>query len=276
MGVAEDRGAVGLDVVDVLTALHVHDPGAPGPVHDVGRPPDRPEGPHGRVHTPRDVVATALEQLLVGQATGPWALLLLVRRLARDVPEVVDRIVYEVAGEGLHGEGRPVAAVTGTAPLLVGDRVEARGQGLGGLRQLTGDHRRILATVGVLHGRGVLVPVGVGGAVPGEHQLEALVVEAAHVAHVARVLEGGPHPRPGARRDQLGGAPEDLHPAPGVGPQQPRHPAWIDIGGHEPALRARAVEHPGPVLVISTDRVIRTDRLSHGGRGSPRAGGRST
>ena len=67
-GVAQDAGAVALDVVDVAVALHVPDVSALRPCHEVGRPADRPERPHRRVHPAGEHLAGPLEQSGIRQS----------------------------------------------------------------------------------------------------------------------------------------------------------------------------------------------------------------
>src|SRR5918998_6775450 len=50
-----------------------------------------------------------------------------------DVDEVVDRVVHEVAGEGLHREPGAVAAVAGALPGVTPHTVEPVGEGPGSL-----------------------------------------------------------------------------------------------------------------------------------------------
>jgi 6-phosphofructokinase 2 len=80
--VTEDRGAVGLDVVEIATALDIDDVRTLAPRHEVGRAADGAERANRRAHPPREAVERAREQCLVRQLprtrhrsprrAGPW------------------------------------------------------------------------------------------------------------------------------------------------------------------------------------------------------------
>ena len=61
---------------------------------------------------------------------------------------------------------------------------------LGGFGQFSGHHDGILLAVTVSHRGGVLIPVGVQGAVLGQHQLQPLVIQPQDIADMAAVLQG--------------------------------------------------------------------------------------
>src|SRR4051794_12759458 len=94
-------------------------------------------------------------------------------RLARDVVQVVDRVVDEVAGERLDREPRAVAAVAGALPLLAVHRVERGGEGRRLALELRQDRRGILLAVALRDRGGVLVPVRIVRVVLGQHHGEA-------------------------------------------------------------------------------------------------------
>ena len=64
-GVAQNAGAVAVDVVDVAIAFDVPDVGAAAPVHEVRRAAHGAECPHRRVHPAGEHLAGLLEQLSV-------------------------------------------------------------------------------------------------------------------------------------------------------------------------------------------------------------------
>ena len=80
--------------------------------------------------------------------------------LARDVVQMMDRVVDEVARERRDGERRSVAAGARAMPLVALHAVEALGDGRTGRLELVGDDNGVLAGVVVLEGGRVLVPVG--------------------------------------------------------------------------------------------------------------------
>ena len=65
VAVAQDHGAPGADVVDVLLAVGIPKIGALCPLHKAWRATHRFEGPYGRVHTTRNQGFGAVKQLLV-------------------------------------------------------------------------------------------------------------------------------------------------------------------------------------------------------------------
>jgi hypothetical protein len=78
---------------------------------------------------------------------------------AVNVVKVVGHVVQEVLAESLDGEGRAVAATTGTRPVALGHVVESGGRRLGCREELTADHPRDLGAIRIGDRRGVLVPV---------------------------------------------------------------------------------------------------------------------
>src|SRR5580693_9191140 len=108
----------------------------------------------------------------------------------RDVVQVMDRVVNEVAGERLDREMGAVAAAAGALPLNGGHVPETDRDSLGGFGQFTGHHDGILLAVTVSDRGGVLIPVGVQGIVLGQHQLQPLVIQPQDVADMAAVLQG--------------------------------------------------------------------------------------
>src|SRR5580704_4894442 len=96
-----------------------------------------------------------------GRLTAAGVPLLLGLGAARHVVEMVDRIVDEVAGEGLDREPRAVAPVAGALPLAAAHAREPRGEHGRRGRQLIGHRCRVLLSVASGDRRLVLVPVRV-------------------------------------------------------------------------------------------------------------------
>src|SRR4051812_5191309 len=168
-----------------------------------------------------------------------------------DVVQMMNGVVDHVASERLDRVADAVASGAGSVPLVAGDPREPVGKPAGGDLENACNSRGILGLVPLPLGRGVLVPVRILRIVDGEHEHEPLVIDPEHVAHVTRILEGGP--------DVLGGAAVDVRssqhglPCDGVLPNQltdllPRERARV-----EPALVAAALDHPRPVLRIRHD-----------------------
>ena len=103
---------------------------------------------------------------------------------------MVDGVVHQVAAERIDAEPGAVAAATLSLPLPIVDPLEGFGQPERRVLEFGGHDRRVLPVVVVLNRRGVLVPVGIGGIVQAQHEVEALVIEATDVAHVAGVFQG--------------------------------------------------------------------------------------
>ena len=87
-----------------------------------------------------------------------------------------------------------------------------------------------------------------------QHQADAQEVDLVAVAHVAGVLQGRPLGRVRTRGRVLGAdLGEVAAPGLGVGAQEGRDLLAGDGAGREAALRAGALEHPGPVLGVRCD-----------------------
>src|SRR6266498_5645983 len=113
-------------------------------------------------------------------------------RQSADVVQVMNRIVGQVPREALDAEAGAVAACARTLPIIWGQVGEAVGETDRGIEQLGGNRRGVLLVVMIGNCGGILVPVGEGGVVGIEHEVETLVEEPEHVADVAGVLERGP------------------------------------------------------------------------------------
>ena len=144
------------------------------------------------------------------------------------VPEVMDRIVQQVAGERVDGEDGTVASPTTSLPLRTLDAVEARRQPSSGVDQVATHLVRVLRAVVGLDGRGVLIPVLELRIVLGEHQLEPSGRRVrTHHAHDTRTRA---HSTPTARDD-------DEHPDPAA----PGPTRW-----HSPGSSRRSSADPSP------------------------------
>jgi len=168
------------------------------------------------------------------------------------VPQVMHRVVNEVAAERLDGEHRSVTAPPWPAPLVAADGGEPAGQRVRGGAELPRDLRRVLLAVPFGDRGLVLVPVRVERVVLGQHQPEAVVVEPEHVPNVAAVLErrplAGQRPARGVRRG------ERFLPGGGVRPDHRGDFCPGDGTRIEAAFGTRAAQHPRPVLGVRDDR----------------------
>ncbi len=159
---------------------------------------------------------------------------------------MVHGIVEHVAGETLDGEPLLVAAVARPLPLHARDPGEGRAQPALGFDEFGGHNYGVLLPIAIAHRGLVLIPIRVVRVVLIQHQVQAVVVEAEHVADVTGVLERGPHP--GGRTVSNTRPREHLHPRGGVCLESVRDRRKFKSGGVKPAVVALRLEHPGPVL----------------------------
>ena len=96
--------------------------------------------------------------------------------------------------------------------------------------------------------------------------MQARVEQAEDVADVAGVLEW--RPAVGTRPLAHAVAGEHRRPGDGVGVEEAGDVVVAERGRVEPALRARPLEHPGPVLGVGLDGVV----VAHRGDGRCRGG----
>ena len=122
---------------------------------------------------------------------------------------------------------------------------EGQGRGL----ELVGDDLRVLLGVPLLQGGHVLVPVGEGRLVLGQHQREPFVEQPVDVADVRAVLQRRPHRWLPAGRDGRAGA-QDRHPLLGGHEGPLGHLVDRDLARGETALLAATAQGPGPVLGV--------------------------
>ena len=118
----------------------------------------------------------------------------------------MNRVVDQVAGERVDGEGHTVASPTRTLPDLTGHGVERVGELVGRGHELRRNGLRIGLVVALLDCRRILIPVREQRIVVVEHEVQPVVVQSEHVAYVTPVLERGPLVRPRTRgRPQASG-----------------------------------------------------------------------
>ena len=158
---------------------------------------------------------------------------------------MVDRVVHQVAAEGVDGELGAVAAPAACAAIVPPRPGRTpRPAASAALWSSEATVCRVLPVVVVLGRRGVLVPVGIEGIVLAEHEVKPLVVEAADIAHVAGVLEGDQRSSLGRRRRSSAGPESSRSQAAALDADQPGH-----LGGRETSrrrTRTRDRVAPGP------------------------------
>ena len=198
---------------------------------------------------------------LVGHRAGAGGVLLGVRVVGvdrdplgqrRHVVQVVLDVVEVVAAERGDVEHAAVAADALAAPVVVRDGRVDVAHGVRRGHQRGPDDRGHLLVVAPLDGGRVLVPVRELRLVLGHHRREPLVEDLVHVVDVAGVLQG--RPDAGCRTDGDLRVTHEREPHDGVGADPVGQVGDADGRGVVPALGARPLEDPGPVLGVGRDR----------------------
>jgi hypothetical protein len=157
--------------------------------------------------------------------------------------------VQEVLQKRRDGELGAVGPPTDTTQLLRCEPVDLVDEALGNSLELGGDDFGILLPVTLGDRSLVLVPVGKGRIVLGQHQLEPALEHPKHISHVRAVLQRRPDIGPRPLRDRRAGV-QDLHPLLGGDEGSGAHLVGAEIARGQSTLLAAAGQRPGPVLDV--------------------------
>ena len=129
--------------------------------------------------------------------------------------------------------------------------------------QLAGDDGRILLAVAIGDGGDVLVPVGELRVVLGRASGRGRWSNSRNTSRTWQAYSSGDHTSGRGRSPNVRPG-QDVLPLGGVGPHELGNVPDVDGPGVEPALRARPLEHPRPVLVVRRDHPAHARHGVHG------------
>src|SRR4051812_9115562 len=168
-----------------------------------------------------------------------------------DIVRVMNDVMQVIDGNRRDRELAAIAAQPAPRPRVVRHARIGGGHRARRFDKFGRDDHRVLGAVVVLDGRSVLIPVGKTRLVLAEHEPDAVVEDAVHVANVATVFQRRPHSRPGPHGDI--GRTEPAWPLLGVGFDAVCDLSVAHRGPVEAALGARLRDDPRPVLGVGLD-----------------------
>ena len=178
----------------------------------------------------------------------------------RHIPQVMNGVVQQIAAKGFDRKLGPIAAKANPAPLGARHGIEAVGQHVARCCELATNCVCVLAVVALGNRGCVLIPVVECWLIEREHQIEAHVEKAKHVAHMAAVFEWRPHVGQWALAN--------------LWVKQHHFPLRCDVAddhadvavgngfGVKRAVGARALENPRPIFVVGRDAHALDDRAN--------------
>ncbi|MFT4656948.1 MAG: hypothetical protein ACJAXA_001054 [Candidatus Aldehydirespiratoraceae bacterium] len=162
----------------------------------------------------------------------------------------MNRIVDQVSSKRFDGKRCFVTTSPGASPSDRSHRFEGVGERARSGREVERNDMGRLPVIGPDDRRLVLVPVRVQRIVEGQHEAKPLKIQIKNITNVCAIFEVTPTVGP-PMCSQLGLVTfKQGDPSPGVETDREPDLRWIELGRHKPALRARLLEDPSPVLFV--------------------------